>query len=76
MTKSLVTKLSPQERERIEFGIHQPNEDGRDRFIDSSYAQVQSLVDIQQGRYEKLRDIANLAITEVRRVAEPRNQGF
>lgn len=75
-TKSLVSKLTPAERDRLQFGIHRENEDGRDRFIESSYAQVQSLVDLNQGKYEKLKDIGNLAITEIRRVEQARNLGF
>jgi adenylate cyclase len=75
-TKSLVSKLTMAERERLQFGVHRENEDGRDRFIESSYAQVQSLVDLNQGKYEKLKDIANLAITEIRRVEQARSQGF
>jgi ribosomal protein RSM22 (predicted rRNA methylase) len=75
-TKSLVSKLTPAERGRLQFGIHRENEDGRDRFIESSYAQVQSLVDLNQGKYEKLKDIGNLAITEIRRVEQARNLGF
>lgn len=75
-TKSLVSKLSSSERERLQFGIYRENEDGRDRFIESSYAQVQSLVDLTHGKYEKLKDIANLAITEIRQVEQPRNQVF
>lgn len=72
-TKALVSRLSNDERSRIEFGIARQSQEFGDRFIASSYAQIDSLIPVAQDRYEKLRDIAQLAVTEIRRVASSRN---
>lgn len=67
-TKNLVSKLTPDERSRIEFGVQRHSQEYGDRFIPSSYAQIDSLVPINEAQYEKLRDIGHLAVTEVRRI--------
>jgi adenylate cyclase len=71
-TKAVLSKLSPEERACIEFGITRRGEGDREQFVPSSYAQLGSLVDLSLEKYEKLRDIAQLPITEVRvvRLAE------
>ena len=74
-TKNLVSKLTPDERSRIEFGVQRHSQEYGDRFIPSSYAQVDSLVPIHEAQYEKLRDIGHLAVTEVRRISPVRNFG-
>ena len=40
-----------------------------DRFVTSSYAQIDSLVPLEEDKYEKLRDIAQLAVTEIRHIS-------
>jgi len=67
-TKNFISKLTPEERARVEFGINRRNEGDREHFVASSYSQLGSLVDLDSGRYEKLRVIAALPITEVRSV--------
>lgn len=67
-TKNLVSRLSPDERSRIEFGVQRHSEEYGTRFIPASYAQIDSLIPVAQDRYEKMRDIAHLAVTEIRRV--------
>ena len=67
-TKSLVTKLSREERSRVEFGITRRDEGNREQFVMSSYAQIRALVDLGAERHEKLRDIAMLPVTEIRAV--------
>ena len=67
-TKKFVSQLTPEDRARVEFGITRRSEEGDDRFVISSYSQLSSLLDLQSERYEKLRDIANLPITEIREV--------
>jgi len=67
-TKNFVSKLTPEERARVEFGINRRNEGDHEHFVASSYSQLGSLVDLDSGRYEKLRVIATLPITEVRSV--------
>ena len=71
-TKDLVSKLSSDERSRIEFGVLRKSQENGDRFVPSSYAQVESILDLQQEKHEKLRDISQLAVTEIRRVSSSR----
>lgn len=72
-TKNLVSRLTSDERSRIEFGVMRYSKENGDRFVTSSYAQIDSLAPLEQDKYEKLRDIAQLAVTEIRRVSLTRN---
>jgi len=67
-TKNLISRLSAQERKSIEFGVLRRSHESGDRFVESSYAQIDSLIAFDQQKNEKLRDIAQLAVTEIRRV--------
>jgi len=67
-TKNLVSKLSAEERARIEYGITRRGEGNQEHFVGSSYAQLGTLIDLSSERYEKLRDITTLPITEIRSV--------
>lgn len=68
-TKNLLSRLTQEERSRIEFGVMRSGMDKQDRFIDSTYAQIESLLDLNQDKHEKMRDIGQLAVAEVRRVS-------
>ena len=72
-TKNLVSKLTPDERSRVEFGVQRHSQEYGDRFIPASYAQVDSLIAGEQSRNDKLQDIAHLAVTEIRRIGLARN---
>jgi class 3 adenylate cyclase len=67
-TKNLLSKLAHQKRAAVDFGITRKGEDGQEHFVASSYSQLQTMVDLSCERYEKLRDIAMLPITEIRSV--------
>lgn len=67
-TKHLVSKLSPEERSRIEYGITRRGDGNQEHFVTSSYSQLGTLIDLSSERYEKLRDITTLPITEIRSV--------
>jgi len=67
-TKNLVSKLTAEERKRVDFGITRRGEGDREHFVVSSYSQLGALIDLMSERYEKLRDIATLPITEIRSV--------
>jgi class 3 adenylate cyclase/DNA-binding transcriptional MerR regulator len=68
-SKNLVSKLSIDERNCIEFGIVRKNNETGEQFIGSTYALIESLLDLQKDKYEKLRDISQLAVTEICRVS-------
>jgi class 3 adenylate cyclase/DNA-binding transcriptional MerR regulator len=65
-TKGLISKLAPDDRKAVEFGIPRYYEDGTERFVRESYALISSLVDLGLEKNEKLRDISMLAVTQVR----------
>ncbi len=67
-TKNLLSKLAQQKRAAVDFGITRKGEDGQEHFVASSYSQLGTMVDLANERYEKLRDIAMLPITEIRSV--------
>ncbi len=67
-TKNLLSKLAQQKRAMVDFGIARKGADGQEHFVASSYSQLGAMVDLSCERYEKLRDIAMLPITEIRSV--------
>ena len=67
-TKNVVSKLTAEERSRIEYGVTRHGEGAREHFVGSTYSQLAALVDLGSERYEKLREISMLLITEVRSV--------
>ena len=67
-TKNLVSRLTADERRNVEFGVLRRSQENGDRFVESSYAQIDSLVALDDHKFDKLRDIAKLAVTEIRRV--------
>jgi len=67
-TKNLLSKLAQQKRATVDFGITRKGADGQEHFVASSYSQLGAMVDLSCERYEKLRDIAMLPITEIRSV--------
>ena len=64
-TKSLVSKLPRELRERVRYGVRRKSADGRELFVSSSFAMVSSLLEQMGERNEKLRDIATLPIAEI-----------
>ncbi len=67
-TKNLLSKLAPHKRAAVDFGISRRGEDEQEHFVASSYSQLGAMLDLTSERYEKLRDIAMLPITEIRAV--------
>jgi adenylate cyclase len=64
-TKSLIGKLTAEERDRVVYGVRRRSPEGHDVFVASSFSQVSTLIEQDGVRMEKLRDIATLAITEI-----------
>ena len=64
-TKNLMGKLSVDERNRIRFGVRRQDQERREIFVKATYSRVSELVDLTSPRYEKLRDISALAVTEI-----------
>lgn len=68
-TKNFMSKLPPEHRDRVQFGIERVGANGQRVMVPSSYSRVGNLVDVESGRYVKLQDIAGLAVTEIRSIA-------
>ncbi|MFC5301217.1 adenylate/guanylate cyclase domain-containing protein [Azospira restricta] len=64
-TKSLVSKLPHELRERVRYGVRRRSGDGREVFVPSSYALVSSLIGPGDERVPKLHEIDTLPITEI-----------
>jgi len=64
-TKNFIGKVPVGERQRVKFGIHRTGADGQRLFVESTYSRLSNLIDLNSGRYEKLRDIGGVPITEI-----------
>ena len=68
-TKNFMSKLPPEHRDQVQFGIERTGANGQRVMVPSSYSRVGNLVDVESGRYVKLQDIAGLAVTEIRTIS-------
>lgn len=70
VTRKLVSKLSPDERQRLKFGVRRTRHDGKEVFVHSSFSRVEHLAD-RMGAAEghTPRDIARLPIAEILDIA-------
>jgi class 3 adenylate cyclase/DNA-binding transcriptional MerR regulator len=65
-SKALIGKLSSEERHRVHYGVARRNQEGREVFISSTFAQFASLVDVSASNASG--GLSNVAVAEVRRV--------
>ncbi len=66
-TKNLISKLSPSDREMIEYGVTRTGLE-QDVFVANSYAQISSLLNKDDPKSLKLMEISSLAVTEIRSI--------
>ncbi len=71
VTKNTLGRLSDQERDRVHYGIRRLSADGTDMLIPSTYSRISNLIDVDDPKNEKLRDIAVLPVTEILDVESP-----
>jgi class 3 adenylate cyclase len=64
-TKSLVSKLTAAELEKINYGVTRKGLE-QEVFVPHSFVQVSSFLNKDDSRYTKLMDIASTAITEIK----------
>ena len=64
-TKSLIGKLTTAERGRVRYGITRRADDGREVFVSSSFSLLSGMVDMNEGRFEKFREVAALTVAEI-----------
>ncbi len=65
ITKNMLAELSIEERSQFKFGIRRHSTDRGELFVENSYSRIADLVNLQEERFSKFKDIANLAITEM-----------
>ncbi len=65
VTKNMLGQLTSKERDGLEFGIRREDRDGDDIFVPNTYARISNLVDLENSKYEKFRDIAVLPVAEI-----------
>ncbi|MCF8199381.1 MAG: adenylate/guanylate cyclase domain-containing protein [Sulfuritalea sp.] len=70
VTKSLVGKLTSEDRAKLHYGVRRHDRDGRDTFVASSFSTVASLDNGGNVGTAKHSDIATLPITEMVEIAE------
>lgn len=64
-TKSLVGKLASSERARVHYGVKQPNGGDEPVLVSETFVRVSNLVDLDDDKNGKFRDIGVLTVTEV-----------
>ncbi|MEK7821238.1 MAG: adenylate/guanylate cyclase domain-containing protein, partial [Pseudomonadota bacterium] len=64
-SKTLLGKLTAKEREGVRYGTRRRAEDGTEMFAPETFARVSNLVDLNNPKFEKFRDIAVLPVAEV-----------
>lgn len=67
-TKDLLAKLTPQERQRLKWGIHRRDEEGHDVFVPAVFCTLERLA-APEAVADEWREFAGLAITEIVDVA-------
>ena len=64
-SKTLLGKLTARERATVRYGVRHRAADGAETFAPETFARVSNLVDLDNPKYEKFRDIAVLPVAEI-----------
>ncbi|MCH7487054.1 MAG: hypothetical protein IIC04_08720 [Proteobacteria bacterium] len=72
ITKAMLGKLNPDERRLVNYGIRRQNENGNEFLVPTTYSRVSNLLDLDNPKNEKFRDLAALPITEIIDLENPR----
>ncbi len=67
-SKKLMSQLTNTEINRIQYGINRIDNNNQPIFIPNTYAQIDTLLDLSSPKYEKLREIATLSVTEIKTI--------
>jgi class 3 adenylate cyclase/DNA-binding transcriptional MerR regulator len=70
ITKAMFGQLSSKERERVSYGVHRRSEDGQEILVPATYSRISNLLDLDDPKNVKFRDIAAMAVTEIVEVAK------
>lgn len=69
VTKNMLGQLTSKERELMHFGIRRQDLDGEEILVPNTYSRISNLVDLDNPKNEKFRDIAVLPVAEIIDVA-------
>ncbi len=64
-TKNMLGKLTSRERARIRYGIRRRGDHGEEILVPATYSRLANLIDLEDAKYYKFRDIGALTVTEV-----------
>jgi adenylate cyclase len=70
ISKAMFGQLSSKERDRISYGVHRRGEDGTDILVPATYSRISNLLNLDDPKNLKFRDIAAMAVTEIVEVAK------
>jgi len=65
ISKSMFGQLSSKERARVHYGIRRLGADGTEILVGETYSRISNLVDLDNPKHEKFRDIAAMPVTEI-----------
>ncbi len=65
VTKSMLSRLTDEERAQLRYGIRQQLATGSETVVPEMYSRISNLVDLDDPKNHKLRDIATLAAAEL-----------
>jgi len=64
-SKQFLGKLTEKERSSVRYGVRRDNGNGQEILVPETYARIENLVDLSNPINTKLKDISNLAVTEI-----------
>ena len=70
-TKGMLSKLKRESRESVRYGIQRKSSEGLYILSKDLFSQVKNLIDLEEGKYYKFKDIAALPVAEVVDVTIP-----
>lgn len=65
VTKAMLSQVPAKDRETIRYGIRRKDERGGDMLIPETFSRIANLVDLDNAKFHKFRDIAVLPVAEI-----------
>lgn len=65
ISKSMFGQLSSRERKRVSYGVHRKSADGEDILVPQTYSRISNLLELEDPKNIKFRDIAAMPVTEI-----------
>lgn len=71
VTKSMLGQLSSKERGQISYGIRRKSQDGAEILVPNTYSRISNLIDLNNPKHDKFRDIAVIPVAEILDIETP-----